>query len=117
MKAVLFISHGSQFSRTKEEVVAFLRRLKQRSKADLFEFAFLELEKPGIPEGIEKCALSGAGEIILLLNFLNSGKHVDIDIPEIVRQAQLRHPGINFRITKPVGQHPMIVDLFAEMIA
>ena len=72
MKAVILVSHGSQFSKTKEEVVAFLHRLKQKSKADIFAFAFLEMEKPSIPEGIEKCAMSGASEIIILLNFLNS---------------------------------------------
>lgn len=117
MKAVLLVSHGSQFSTTKEEIVALLHRLKQKSKIDIGEYAFLELQKPSIPAGIEKCAMSGADEIIILLNFLNSGKHVDVDIPEIVHQAKLRHSKIKFRITKPLGKHLKIVDLLAEMIS
>ena len=116
MKAVLIVSHGSHSPKTKQEVVMLLQTLKKKAKADIYEYAFLEIEKPSIPEGIEKCVIAGGTEIIVLLNFLNSGKHVDTDIPEIVRQAQLRYPKIKFRMTSPVGQHPRIVDLFAEMI-
>jgi len=116
MKAILLISHGSRLSQTKEEVIRLLKRLKKESQADIFEYAFLEIEEPSISEGIDICARKGAKEIILALNFLNAGRHVDIDIPKIIRDARRKYPAVSIRSTISVGQHPGIVSLFLDMI-
>ena len=116
MKSILFVSHGSRFFETKEEVVRLVKQLKVKSKISVFEYAFLEIESPSIPQGIDLCAQKGATEIIILLNFLNSGRHVDQDIPRIVEESRRRYPQISFRITKPVGQNEGIVKLFLDMI-
>jgi len=116
MKAILLISHGSRLSQTKEEVVQLLRKLKRKSAADIFEYAFLEIEKPSIPEGIDVCVRKGAKEIILVLNFLNAGRHVGMDIPQIIRSARKKYSVVTIRSTVPVGQHPGIVELFLDMI-
>jgi sirohydrochlorin ferrochelatase len=116
MKSVLLISHGSRFERTKEEVQALVDRLKSQSRIEVFKFAFLELEQPSIPEGIGQCVAEGADEIIVLLNFLNSGRHVDEDIPRIVQEARQKYPSVKMTITPPVGQHVKIIDLFLDMI-
>jgi sirohydrochlorin ferrochelatase len=116
MKAVLLISHGSRSAETKKEVMDLVGRLRQRRAADIVECAFLELEAPSIPEGIDLCVAQGAREVVVLLNFLNSGRHVDQDIPEIVRQAQVKHPTVKISVTRPVGQHPKIEDLFLDLL-
>lgn len=116
MKAVLFISHGSRLPQTAEEIRAFVLRLKERTHVPIFEFAFLDVAHPTIPEGIDVCAKKGATEIIVLLNFLNAGRHVDEDIPRIVAAAQKKYPRIIFHITEPLGQHSRIADLFLDMI-
>ena len=116
MKAILLISHGSRFAKTKEEVAALVNTLRTRCKGDIVEFAFLEIESPSIPEGIDSCAAKGAKEIIILLNFLNAGRHVDEDIPAIIENAKIKYPDIHFAITKPVGQHPDIANLFIDLI-
>ena len=116
MKAVLFISHGSRYPSTKQEVESFVEKLKRLSEVPIFEYAFLEIAEPSIAEGIEICIDRGATEIIVLLNFLNSGKHVDEDIPKIVEEARAKHRGVIFHITEPIGQHEEIVHLFLDMI-
>ena len=116
MKAVLLISHGSRSSETKKEVIGLVERLRDRRAADIVEFAFLELESPSIPQGIDSCISKGAREVVVLLNFLNSGRHVDRDIPDLVRQAQVQNPTVKISITKPVGQHPTIEDLFLDLL-
>jgi sirohydrochlorin ferrochelatase len=116
MKAVLLVSHGSQSKKTKDEVSALANQLKQKSGLAIFEYAFLEIESPSIPEGIDGCVKKGASEIVLLLNFLNAGKHVDQDIPRIVKEASQKFPKIKFRITIPVGQHSKINELFLDLI-
>jgi sirohydrochlorin ferrochelatase len=116
MKTILLISHGSHSPRTKEEVIALLNKLKGKIAADILTYAFLEIEKPSIPEAIARSVKDGAGEVVLLLNFLNAGKHVDTDIPAIVEQAKQQYPDVRFTITKPVGQHEGVVDLFCDLL-
>ena len=116
MRAVLFISHGSRFPKTEEEVHGFVEKLKQKSKIPIFEYTFLDVMPPSIPEGIDACVKKGATEIIVLLNFLNAGRHVDEDIPYIIEEARTRYPKVRFKISKPVGQHSEIIDLFVNMI-
>ncbi|MCB9771734.1 MAG: CbiX/SirB N-terminal domain-containing protein [Candidatus Omnitrophica bacterium] len=117
MKAVIIISHGSRISKTKEEVCSLIERIKELTPISFIECAFLELESPSIPESIDTCVKKGAKEIIILLNFLNAGRHVDADIPQIVNEARARFPHVKFHITPPVGQHSGIAELFAQMLS
>lgn len=116
MKSVLLVSHGSRISETKTEVARFVNVLKEKSGLPIFEYAFLEIESPSIPQGIDICVQKGATEVVILLNFLNAGRHVDLDIPRIVKEAREKYPGVKFTMTKPMGQQAEIVDLFLEMI-
>lgn len=116
MKAVLLISHGSRSSETKREISQLVDRLRSAGGADIIEFAFLELETPSIPQGIDMCVEKGATRVIVLLNFLNSGRHVNVDIPAIVEESKKKYPDISISITIPVGQHPGIDALFLDII-
>ncbi len=116
MRAILLVSHGSRSPRTTEEIIRLLAQLKLKGVAAIYEFAFLEVADPNIPQGIDQCINKGASEITILLNFLNSGRHVNDDIPEIIREAQNKYPHIKFNISNPVGQHPKIIDLFIDLI-
>ena len=117
MKSVLVVSHGSQSPKTKQEVHRLVENLERKSSISIFEYAFLELEDPNIPKGIDICVRKGATEVIILLNFLNSGRHVDKDIPDIVAEAKKKYPHIPIKITNPVGQEEGIADLFLKMIS
>lgn len=117
MKAVLLVSHGSRISKTKAEVERLVKELKAATGLPLIAYAFLEIESPGIPEGIAFCVQQGATEILVLLNFLNSGRHVDEDIPGIIDGERKKFPRVAMSISRPVGQHPGIVPLFTAMIA
>jgi len=116
MKAILLISHGSRSPKTIQEIKALVNLLKVRAGAGIFEYAFLEIEAPSIPEGIQNCVKKGAKEILVLLNFLNSGKHVDEDIPQIVKKVSEQYPDVKISVSGPVGQHEGIANLFLSMI-
>lgn len=114
--AVLFISHGSFSPQAYDEVRALVKALKEQSPIEIFEPAFLEINSPNIPDGIERCVTKGAGRIILLLNFLNSGKHVLVDIPTLVAEAQKKYPHVLFFTSRPVGLHPKMQQVFLEIL-
>ena len=74
------------------------------------------LGKPMLVENISYYLELGASEVAVILNFLNSGRHVDEDIPEIVAGCRTRHPDVPIHVSPPVGQHPRIVELFQDLI-
>lgn len=116
MRAILLVSHGSRSPKTKEEIIVLADILRQSLPEDIIEFAFLEIESPSIPEGIDICASEGVSEIVVTLNFLNSGRHVNEDIPAIVHEAGKKYPQIKFTISQPIGQHPQVPNLFIDLI-
>jgi sirohydrochlorin ferrochelatase len=116
MKAILVVSHGSRSPKTKEEVSALVAILRQRMPQDIVEFAFLEIENPSIPDGIDLCVAKGAVEVVVTLNFLNAGRHVNEDIPAIVLAAKKKYPHVIFALSQPIGQHPQIPNLFIDLI-
>lgn len=93
------------------------RILQARTGLAVVEYGFLDADAPTIPEGVDRCVSRGAREIIVLLNFLNSGKHVARDIPMILEDCRKKHPGIQILMTPPIGMHPGIADLFVDLIA
>jgi len=117
MRALLVISHGSQSSKTKEEVAELVETLRNKSGIQICEFAFLEIERPSIIEGIDLCVEKGAQEIIVLLNFLNAGRHVDQDIPAIIEEAKKKYPNSKIVVTNPIGQHSRIPELFLDVLS
>ena len=116
MKALLLITHGSRSPQSRDEVIALAAVLKERSQVKIVEYCFLDVDRPNIPEGIETCVAKGATHITILLNFLNSGNHVLLDVPGLVKEAQEKYPKLTFKITAPIGQHPQIPDLFLDLI-
>jgi sirohydrochlorin ferrochelatase len=116
MKAILMVSHGSRYKKTLCEIQDLARDLKLKIDGPIFEYAFLDMEAPSIAEGLDRCVRQGARDILVLLNFLNSGQHVDYDIPEILEKARQRHPGVEIRISRPVGQHPGMREVFLQII-
>ena len=116
MRSILLVSHGSKAPRAREEIEALAAQLKERSGVGIVQPAFLEIEPPDIPEGIRQCVHKGATEVAILLNFLNSGRHAAADIPRIIRKARQDHPGVKFRMTKPIGQQNYLVDIFLKLL-
>ncbi len=64
-----------------------------------------------IPEGIEQCIAEGATSITVLPYFLNSGRHVVEDIPNIINRCTARHTNINISLLPHLGASDLMVDL------
>ena len=115
-KSFLLISHGSRSSRAQKEVRELAQLLKKKTRAQIFEYAFLDVGKPDIPMGMRKCITKGATDIVVLLNFLNSGEHALKDIPGLIKETLKDFPRVSVSITQPIGQHADISKLFLDVI-
>ena len=91
MKALLLVAHGSRRKQSNNEVILLADELRNNcsQQYNIVNAAFLELSEVLIPDGIKKCVDEGASSIIVLPYFLNSGRHVIEDIPNIVNDCNV----------------------------
>ena len=113
MKALLLIAHGSRRKQSNDEVVVLADRLKASCSGqyDIIHSGFLELAETLIPDGIKKCVDDGATSIIVLPYFLNSGRHVIEDIPNIVNDTIPQYPDVEIKIAQHLGASSLMMDL------
>lgn len=113
MKALLLIAHGSRRKQSNEEVVVLAGKLKQNcaEQYNIIHAGFLELAETLIPDGIKKCVDDGATSIIVLPYFLNSGRHVVEDIPNIVEETRPSYPDVDIKIAQHLGASGLMMNL------
>ncbi len=116
MNALLLVAHGSRRQQSNNEVTALADKLRDSCHADykIVHSGFLELATPSIPDGIENCINDGATEVTILPYFLNSGRHVVEDVPEIVAAAKILHPEVNIIVAPHLGASSLMVELLIE---
>ncbi len=113
MKGLLLVAHGSRRKQSNDEVVLLAENLKNNCAAQypIVHSAFLELAETLIPDGIRRCVDDGATSIIVLPYFLNSGRHVVEDIPNIVNDTKQQYPNIDIKIASHLGSSDLMMDL------
>jgi len=113
MKALLLVAHGSRRQQSNDEVVVIAEKLKAicAEHYEIVHAAFLELADPLIPDGIKHCINDGATSVVVLPYFLNSGRHVVEDIPEIVNATKQLYPNVNISIAPHLGASDLMMDL------
>ena len=118
MKALLLVAHGSRRKQSNDEVVDLAEKLKSSCGEQYFivKPAFLELADKLIPESIEGCIADGATSITVLPYFLNSGRHVVEDIPNIINKCAALHPGISISLTPHLGDCELMVNLIMSHV-
>ena len=113
MKALLLVAHGSRRKQSNDEVVLLAEKLKKNcsEQYNIIHAGFLELAEILIPDGIKKCADDGATSIIVLPYFLNSGRHVVEDIPNIVEESRPDYPDVDIKVAQHLGASELMMDL------
>jgi sirohydrochlorin ferrochelatase len=59
----------------------------------------------------------GATRIVVAPFFLSFGKHWTRDIPSLLQQAALDHPGTEYQLAEPLGIDDLILDLLHKRVA
>ena len=50
-----------------------------------------------------KCAARGVKSVVIAPYFLSRGRHIQEDIPALVKEAQLLHPSVHCVVAEPIG--------------
>jgi len=82
----------------------------------IVEYGFLEFERPGIEEAIDRSIMRGAETVVVLPVMLTAAHHVKRDIPNIIHHAQQKHPLIPIHYGRHLDLHPNITALYQNRI-
>jgi sirohydrochlorin ferrochelatase len=114
MLGLILVDHGSRRAASNQQLDGMVARVQALRSGDVVEPAHMELAEPGIPAAIATAVGRGATEIVVLLYFLSDGRHSQEDIPRLVAEAMAVHPGIPWRIGRPLGPHDALALLALE---
>lgn len=80
---VVLVGHGSRLPYGKD-VVSQIAEIYRTKQDYMVEVGFMNMNKPSIPESINKLAKEGADRIVVTPVFLANGVHTTEDIPKIL---------------------------------
>tara|TARA_B110000046_G_C12823898_1_gene326563 strand:+ start:168 stop:524 length:357 start_codon:yes stop_codon:yes gene_type:complete len=117
MKSLIIIAHGSKKATSNNEVLDIVNNIKKSiTLYTIIEPAFLEFALPSLDNSIEICINKNSTDVDIYPYFLNSGKHVTVDIPDLIVEFKSKYPKIKFTILPHFGQSKTITDIILSDI-
>jgi sirohydrochlorin ferrochelatase len=114
-RAVILIGHGSRAAGADDA----MERIAERLRSSVHGIVVVcRMSGRGTPfaEVFENCVRQGSKEIIVIPYFLHFGVHLRQDIPEILREAAGRHPGVRLILGKHLGYDDTLVSLVEKRL-
>ena len=110
MKALVLFAHGARAASWS----APFERLRDATAARLpdvaVSLAFLELMEPRLPAEAARLAAAGVNAMTIVPVFLGQGGHLLRDLPLLVEQLRIDHPGMAITVAGAVGEDPGVLD-------
>ena len=113
---IVIVDHGSRRAASNEMLEAFVAQFAEDCPYPIVEPAHMELAEPSIATAFDRCVERGAKKVAVCPYFLAPGKHWHQDIPNITREAAMKHPGVEFVVTAPIGLNPMMTQVIATSV-
>ncbi len=115
-RAIVLIDHGSRNKAANRQLEAVAQALRRHLPERQVEIAHLELAPPDLASALERCASSGAREVVVAPWFLAAGRHGASDMKALLEEARARHPELDLRLAEPLGLHPGLLEALLARI-
>ena len=116
---LLIVGHGTRDPAGAAEFHQFIERVRKHASGALpaVEGGFIELAEPPLSEVVPRLIAAGGTEVVALPLVLTAAGHGKGDIPASLAREQVRHPGLRYHYGRPLGPHPVLLDLLEVRIA
>lgn len=108
-RALVLFAHGARAAGW----AAPFERLRDQARLRLpdvsVSLAFLELMEPRLPAEVAALAAAGVRHVTIVPVFLGVGGHLLRDLPALVAQLQVDHPGMTVTVAGAVGEDPGVL--------
>jgi sirohydrochlorin cobaltochelatase len=110
MRALVLFAHGARAA----SWAAPFERLRDMTAARVpqvsVSLAFLELMEPRLPAEVARLAAAGVDDVTVVPVFLGQGGHLLRDLPLLVAQLEIDHPGVAIKVVGAIGEDPAVLD-------
>jgi sirohydrochlorin cobaltochelatase len=117
MTVLLGVAHGSKDDGA-QQVVRELLAATERMRSGLRTApAYIDNASPSIAAAITQLVEEGVDDIAVVPLLLTPASHSKSDLAASVQAARRAHPRVRFRYGRPLGPHPVLVDVLAVRLA
>jgi len=113
---LLGVAHGSKDPASQEVVRDLLARTAARRPGLRTEAAFVDNASPSIRAAFASLAAEGVEDVVVLPLLLTPASHSKTDVAASVRAGRVAHPRMRLRYGRPLGPHPVLVDVLARRL-
>ena len=99
---LLLAGHGSRNAEGNQEIEKFAGQWRERHPDWRIEVCFIEHADVLLNDGLDRAA-QGARRVLLVPFILNAAGHVKMELPAALAAARLRHPEVEFVVTRHLG--------------
>lgn len=106
------MAHGSRRQAANEEFCKLVEQIStDASNYRAVIPCFLELAEPSLNDACQQAVNEGCDSVDLYPLFFNAGKHVDVDIPQLLQDAKERFPDLECRQLAYFGSNERMADI------
>ncbi|MGH3495838.1 MAG: sirohydrochlorin chelatase, partial [Sciscionella sp.] len=118
-RPLLIVGHGTVDVAGVAEFETFVARMRDRLRAEGVEVegGFIELSAPAVTDVYSELMRRGHRGVVAVPLVLVAAGHGKGDIPAALEREVRRHPGTGYIFGRPLGPHPVLLDLLAARIA
>ncbi|MDR1162840.1 MAG: sirohydrochlorin chelatase [Candidatus Accumulibacter sp.] len=116
---LLLAGHGSRNPAGNREIEKFAALWRERRADRRIELCFIEYADVLLDEGLDRAARDAA-RVVLIPFILNAAGHVKMELPAALNAARLRHPRVEFLMSRYVGMgyeiHAILQDRLSRLM-
>jgi len=116
MNGILILAHGSRRQEADQPLKSLIQQVKDKTGEQLIYSAYLQFSEPDLEAGIAYLIAKGADKIKVIPLFLFDGTHVNLDIPQQLQLLRDKHPGIEVKMSRHLGDDERIADIIVDRI-
>jgi sirohydrochlorin cobaltochelatase len=113
--AIILFAHGSRDALWRRPIEAVADEVKQLSPDTQVACAYLELTQPDLPTTVAALVQTGVNAIRIVPMFLGVGRHAREDLPLLLQDLIIQHPGVTFELRNAIGEEPELTRAMAAI--
>jgi len=103
-RALVLFAHGARAASWATPFERLCAMTAAQASPVPVSLAFLELMEPRLPAEVARLVLAGVDDITVVPVFLGQGGHLLRDLPLLVAQLKIDHPGIAVKVVGAIGE-------------
>ncbi len=115
---LMVVGHGTRSAEGVRAFRALVDRVRQLAGESLPAVGggFIELSAPSVGEAVSRMPIRSHPEMVAVPLVLTAAGHGKGDIPAALARERLRHAGLRWRYGRPLGPHPVLLDVLADRV-